>query len=355
MEEIPLVKFFITGRPEPRIQSGFRLPLLKVLTNIFILHDVQPSLIDSDIRLFLKHEFSELARRRRLGEWPSDEHINLLCRRAAGLFIYAVATVKFLDSSTRLPRKRLDVILGLPECTVPEGKTRFKPNTTLDSLYTSILQTAFSEEDPEVDSKVRSTIGTIILVINPLPPSGIAELVGLELEEVILCLTLVQSLLMIDEDFGHPVKPFHKSFPDFITDPSRCLDSRFYVSPGDCHLALATSCLKMMNSDLEQNFLSLPDYSLNSEVDDLRTRLDDRAGITLQYACRSWHAHLTKTTKSVPSVIINLRHFLDRQFLAWLEVMSVLGAMKGAVTALEELMSWLQEVGFRLLFSIICR
>jgi hypothetical protein len=28
-KQLPLVKFFITGRPEPRIRSGFRLPLLE--------------------------------------------------------------------------------------------------------------------------------------------------------------------------------------------------------------------------------------------------------------------------------------------------------------------------------------
>jgi hypothetical protein len=129
----------------------------------------------------------------------------------------------------------------------PRGQDTFQPKTTLDSLYTSILQMAFSEEDPEVDSKVRSTIGTVVLLVNPLPPSGIAELIGLDPEEVILFLTLVQSLLTLDEDFNQPVKPFHKSFPDFITDPSRCTDTRFYISPGNLHLELAMNCLRVMN------------------------------------------------------------------------------------------------------------
>ena len=123
VEQIPKVKFFITGRPEPRIKTGFRLPLLVDATNVFVLHDVHPSLINSDIRLFLKHELSELAQRHRLGEWPSDDHINLLCHRAAGLFVYAVATVKFLDSSTHLPKRRLDVILRLPECSPRRNDT----------------------------------------------------------------------------------------------------------------------------------------------------------------------------------------------------------------------------------------
>ena len=348
VEQIPRVKFFITGRPEPRIKSGFRLPLLVDSTNVFVLHDVHPSLINNDIRLFLKHELSELARRRRLNGWPSDEDLNILCRRASGLFIYAVASVKFLDNKVQLPKRRLEVIAGLPECTDYEGKTRFNSKTTLDSLYTSIIEAAFGEEDPEVYPKVRSTIGAVVLVVNPLPPPAIAELTGLDPEEVILFLKLVQSLLVFDEDSDQPVKPFHKSFPDFITDPSRCTDVRFCISPGHLHSQLVTNCLKVMNDGLEQNLLSLPDYTLNSDVEDLEERINDRISIALRYACQSWHNHLPKTGENVPDVFHHLRIFLEEKFLAWLEVVSVLGAVRGAITALERLVPWLREVCFRL-------
>ena len=346
VDRVPSVKFFITGRPEPRIKTGFRLPLLVDSTDVFILHDVHPSLINDDIRMFLKHELSELAQRRRLKGWPSDEHIDVLCNRADGLFIYAVATVKFLDSSTHLPRQQLDAIINLPECTVHEGKTCFSSNVTLDSLYTSILRMAFGEGDPEVDSKVQSTIGAVILLVNPLPPSGIAELIGLDTEEVILFLTLVQSLFAFDEDLDHPVKPFHKSFPDFITDPSRCFDKRFYISPEDMHLKIATSCLRVMNEGLKQNLLSLPDYTLNSEVEDLKTRINGCISVTLQYACQSWHSHLIKTGDDISNIFSHLQVFLEEKFLAWLEVVSVLGITRKAITALEQLIAWLQKVCF---------
>jgi hypothetical protein len=343
---MPKVKFFITGRPEPKIMTGFRLPLLVDSTDIFVLHEVQPSLINNDIRLFLKHEISELAQRRGLDGWPSKSNLDMLCHRAAGLFVYAVATIKFLDSSTHLPERRLEVIAQLPECTDHEGNTHFRPNTTLDSLYTSLLKMAFNKEDPEVDSKVRSTVGTIVLLVNPLPPSGIAELTGLDPKEVILFLTLVHSLLALNEDFSQPVKPFHKSFPDFITNSSRCTNTRFYISPGHLHLELVINCLRVMNDGLEQNLLSLPDYTLNSEVEDLQTRIDNHISGALQYACQFWHNHLTETRGDVTSVISALKSFLEEKFLAWLEVVSVIGAVRGAVVALERLVPWLQEVCF---------
>jgi hypothetical protein len=348
VEQVPRVKFFITGRPEFRIKTGFRLPLLKDATNVFVLHDVQPLLINNDIHLFLKHELSELAQRHQLKGWPTDQQISVLCHRAAGLFVYAVATVKFLDSNTHLPEQQLVKIINLPESTAHEGKAQFKSKTTLDSLYMSVLKTAFAEEDSEADSKVRSIIGTVALLVNPLPPSGVAELIGLAPREVTLLLTLVQSLLILDEDPAQPVKLFHKSFPDFITNPSRCLDTRFYISPPHLHSELLTNCLRVMNNNLEQNLLSLPDYALNLEVKDLQTRIDGHISVALQYACQSWYNHLTKTGGDITNVISHLRVFLEEKFLAWLEVVSVLGTTRRAVAALEKLILWLQEVCFSL-------
>jgi hypothetical protein len=45
---IPRVKFFITGRPESQVKTGFRFPLVD-LTDVFILHDVHPSSTNNDI------------------------------------------------------------------------------------------------------------------------------------------------------------------------------------------------------------------------------------------------------------------------------------------------------------------
>jgi hypothetical protein len=190
--------------------------------------------------------------------------------------------------------------MKLPESTTPEGKT------TLDCLYTSILQAAFDGGDAEVDSNVRATIGTIALVVNPLPPPAIAELIALDPDEVILFVTRIQSLLAVGEDFNQPVKPFHKSFPDFLTDPSRCTSPRFCISPGHQHSELVKNCLRLMNDQLEQDLLSLPEYALNSEVKDLPARVNDRVSIALQYACRSWHSHISEATV-LTRVVLQIR------------------------------------------------
>ena len=350
VEEIPNVKFLITGRPEPRLQSGFRLGLLRPLTDIFVLHEVEPSVINTDIRLFLEHGLSELAKRRGIEQdvWPTEEHLDLLCERAGGLFVYAVATLKFLDHAFTPPSKQLDIIVRAPGSTTHEGRAKFRPSTTLDSLYQSSFQNAFDGMDADDDEKVRFVIGTVVLAVNPLPPSAIATLVDLGKQQVMDLLRLVQSLLKLSEDPDSPVLPFHKSFPDFITDPTRCPNKRFHVSPGAGHLKLALSCLKLMNDSLEQNLLSLPNCALNSEVEDLQTRIEARISTALKYACKSWFSHLTEVRGDITTAIPALRSFLQEGFLAWLEVLSVTDAPRDAVTALEKLMLWLREVCFSL-------
>ena len=331
--EVPNIKFFITGRPESRILEGFRLPLLKEAT-VFVLHEVEPGQVSNDIRLFFRHSFSELKRYRRgLGDWPTEEQVNLLCERAAGLFVHAVATFRFIDEKNDSPKKQLDRLLQSQESSILEGKAKFKANATLDSLYMSILKEAYGSDDPEKDPRVRSILGAVVLAANPLSPSTIATLLGFELEEVLPLLSSLHSLLILQDDPDHPVRPFHKSFPDFIVDPTRCADPRFRVHPPDQQAEHLFSCLETMNRELKRNICKLPDGFANSEVINLRERINENIGQVLEYACRSWYKHLVGV---IPARIMPiLRRFLEEKFLFWLEVLSVLGAAKEAVHALD--------------------
>ncbi|KAF9642556.1 hypothetical protein BDM02DRAFT_3235751 [Thelephora ganbajun] len=344
VSKIPKVKFIVTGRPEPRIREGFRLPLLAEATDVFVLHDVNPSLVNNDVRLFLRRSFLDLARRRRgLNGWPPEKQLDLLLERAAGLFVYAVATTKFIDHKHNNPKEQLERILQSPMSSVHEGKTRFRPDTTLDSLYMSILQEAFGGDDLADDSKVRSVLGAVILAANPFPPSTIAALLGIDREGVSLRLSSVHSLLVLQEDIDHPVRPFHKSFPDFIVDPTRCTDKRFHVSPPTHHRELLAGCLELMNQTLEKNMCNLPDAVANCEVKNLRERTRRHLDPALQYACKSWHKHLMdERTVRTPAITSALHRFLEKKFLFWLEVLSVLGAAREAVDALDVAAKWLE-------------
>ena len=342
VSEIPRVKFFLTGRPESRISEGFRLPLLVEMTDTFILHGVEPNQVDNDIRLFFKTSFSELAGRRRgLDNWPTEEQLDQLCRRAEGLFVYAAATVKFIDNNKRDPKKQLDLLLQSQKIGGHEGRA-------LDSLYTSILREAFGDDKPGDDAKTRSVLGAVVLAANPLSPSAIAMLLGFDTEDVSLLLSSVSSVLILQEDVDHPARPFHKSFPDFITDLTRCTNLRFHISPPEHHAQLLIGCLNLMNQTLEKNLCKLPDSVANSDVGDLKERTERYINTALRYACVSWHTHFVNiidadtTPIHAPTITPALRQFLETKFLFWLEVLSVLGVVKNAVEALQATADWFE-------------
>jgi hypothetical protein len=341
VSKIPEVKFFLTGRPEPRIRKGFCLPLIAKATDVFVLHEVESNQVGNDIQLFFRQKFSELADHQGgLKDWPTKEQLDLLCDRAAGLFVYAMATVKFINCNNKNPKKQLDRLLQSPD-SAWEGKTKFKANMTLDSLYTSILQDTFGDDDPEDDPKFRSILGAVILAVNPLSPSAIAILLGFDTEDVLPALSSAHSLLILQEDVNHPVRSFHKSFPDFITDPARCVNQRFCVSPPNHHMELLVGCLELMNQRLEQNMCKLPEGVVNSEVGDLQERVERYIDHSLRYACTSWHKHLINVPAHKLKITPILHQFLEGKFLFWLEVLSVLGSAREAVNALEVAAKWL--------------
>ena len=89
----------------------------------------------------------------------------------------------------------------------------------------------------------------------------------------------------------------------------------------------------------------LPDAVANSDVGDLKERTEEYIHPALRYACLFWHVHLVEAdTKPAhtPTITSTLHQFLENKFLFWLEVLSVLGAIRNAVEALQIIADWLE-------------
>ena len=89
----------------------------------------------------------------------------------------------------------------------------------------------------------------------------------------------------------------------------------------------------------------LLDGVANPDVGDLKERTEKYIDPALRYVCMSWHTHLVDantTPAHVSTIIPILRQFLETKFLCWLEVLSVLGAVRNAVEALQITMDWLR-------------
>ena len=230
VKSAPKVKLFITSRPEPLIKRSFCR--LADITYIFSLHDIAQNLInnDVDIRHFLKHGLSELATRHELDDWPTAVQLDTLCKRAAGLFVYAVATVKFLDHMFRTPSERYTIIGRSPHDTTHEGGVKgVHKRSSLDALCASVFQASFANNNTEDDIMVRSVLAAAALSKPPSPPSAIPEMVDLKIEGVMHILESIYSLLELHENPHHPARPFHKLLSDWLTDQERCSDKRFLI------------------------------------------------------------------------------------------------------------------------------
>ena len=230
VDQIPNVKFFITGRPEPRIRSGFRLKSLVQITEVFRLHEVKPEVVDSDIELFFHTQFTSFAKTRSdcdlTEDWPSSSDIQVLCRKAAGFFIYASTVVKFVVLSTSPPTKQLDQITSLPQSTFHEGRLG------IDILYTQVLKEAVGVMDmdnEELYSCFRTVVGAVLLLFNPLSVEALSDLLGVP--GVSTTLRPLHSVLLVPASGATPICIFHKSFPDFLMDPKRCTNHHFFIDP----------------------------------------------------------------------------------------------------------------------------
>ena len=349
VHEIPEVKFFITGRPEPPIREGFRLKPLCPITDVIKLHDVKRSSVDGDIKLYLRRYLTDIRVTRSDCEfpeaWPSSHDIDALCDKAGGLFIYASTVVKFTASEYHIPTKRLNLILHSPGAAHEEG---------IDFLYTQIIQLAFQGANPndqELHSHFRNVVGAVLLVFYPLSRKALSYLVkNCETpSQISTTLRFLHSLLNVPDSEDEPIRAFHKSFPDFLTDRSRCKDERFFVDPPVHHEDILLSCLDLMERRLKKNICDLDDYAVLSKVEDLSARRERCIGSSLEYACRFWARHLASVPGDGPHakrVQEAIDEFFAKRLLCWIEVLSIVGHLGVALHAVNDVRQWHISVSY---------
>jgi len=341
-DEIPNAKFFITGRPEPRIRSGFRLRPLRPITEVLRLHDVKRTSVDGDIKLFFRIRLTDITKARSdcdfSQDWPNSSDVDILCKKAAGLFIYASTVVNFIAFKNRTPTEQLDRIISLPQDTAHEGRSG------IDLLYTQVLGQAVDEvgtDAEEIYSRFRTVLGAVLLVINPLSITALSDL--LRMSNIPTTLRSLHSLLLVPDDTEDPIRAFHKSFPDFLTDPVRCKDKQLFVEPAVHHTEIVLSCLRLMGERLKRNICNLEDYVILSEVKDISACKREYVGDALEYACCFWTQHLLKVPHSSPhaeEVQEAIDKFFRTHLLYWIEVLALTGNLDVGVYAMNDVEQW---------------
>ena len=342
-QQLPLVKFFITGRPEPRIRTGFRLPLLKPHTQIFLLHEVELSSVNNDIQLYLTQRLTTIAKQRSDLElpnpWPCDDEIIALAKKSSGLFVFASTLARFVESEHHEPDKRLQLVLSKGSGTTHEGRAG------IDLLYSQVLLHAFLDvHEPEVFADLRRILGAIVLAFNPLSRRELSMILGISMTQISTALRHLHSVILIPSEEFKEIRVFHKSFPDFLQDDGRCTDPRFCIKPSNHHSDIVLGCLELVKG-LERNPCSLPPFTMNQDILNPTQLLENKLGGAVRYACKYWARHLELSPTSdnyVCQVAVPVTKML-RYAPPWIEVMSLENNLAGVIHSMRSLLDWLDK------------
>ena len=352
IKHLPLVKFFITGRPEPRIRTGFRLPLLEPITQIFLLHEVDLTSVDSDIQLYLTQRLAEISKQRSdldlPNAWPHEYEIEALTKKLSQLFIFASTMIRFIESGNHEPDKRLQLLLST-DSTTHEG------HAGIDSLYSQILLYAFlNVHKSEEFTVIRQVLGAIVLAFNPLSRKELSIILGFSTSFISTTLRHLHSVILVPSDETKEIRIFHKSFPDFLQDSERCTDVRLCINPKAHHREMALRCLELVKR-LEINPCSLPPFTMNQDIVDLPQLLRNNIGAAIVYACTYWarHLKLTAASEDFAGQIVDLATNMLQNSPPWIELMSLINHLEEVIHSMNSLLDWLDKVsGSYLLFSI---
>ena len=270
--------FIVTSRPEPWIRDEFTIePLSSITRQIFL---GQTPEANDDIRTFLRLGFTEihdspkhhLAMLNVAKPWPSYSVVDDLVDKASGQFIYPATVLKFVGDPNYRPTDRLDIIASIPVLS-PSALAQ-KPLAALDQLYSQILSMS--------SDKQRTLDVLSALIAMQASTSGlhwhkecrIFHVVLLKIAEKLLglrpgdgprALRMIHSLVHItgrpltwdDADINLPlpeyyyryedeIKFHHKSFIDYLLDPSRSLEYCIDIEEMNTRLSLA--CIVTMRT-----------------------------------------------------------------------------------------------------------
>jgi WD40 repeat protein len=358
LEFMDYVRILITSRPVDQIRAAFRRPKLDKLTRRLQLHKVDPSTIDRDMRMFFQTRLPQEVENREdftpPQPWPAADQVSILVNNSGGLFVYASTILKFIISRDHDPDERLRIVIAMVD-TFLTGKLG------IDQLYVQLLLREFANSeagDSDVFSAFRLVVGCILLVFNPVSLASLAKILEKTPPYILRVLRHLHSVLIIPDSASDLITAAHRSFPDFLTDSSRCDDNRFYVDRSGQHAMIGIQCLKLMMKDLKRDMCSIPEHMLNNEVEDLpRIRLE-RIDPALEYACRFFGKHVYLApllSQYVGEVVKWLRDFIERRFLQWLELLSIVGDLRAAVHSLNDIKWWLVNVNPLLSFFLFHR
>ncbi|RAH57163.1 WD40 repeat-like protein [Aspergillus piperis CBS 112811] len=329
------LKVFITSRPEHPIFEGFEQ--IEGEHKDVVLHEIERRTIKHDMALFFEDRLSKIRKNKNLeDEWPGETETQALIDMAIPLFIFAETVCRLLGDYRWDPDDSLKDIL----------KRRYN-NSNLDRTYLPVLDKLLEGQDRRAQNELvkqfRQVVGTIVALESPLSIASLSKLINMKESLIRTRLDSLHSVLSIPKDNNRPVRMFHLSFREFRLHPETKEKTKLSVDGQSTHRDLAHKCIAVMMD---------PQHGLRQDICDLRKHGTSRDDITteqiegcfpaeLRYSTRYWVRHLHQGAW-ILSDHDEIHEFLKKNFLHWLEAMSILGHLPETIGSVNMLLSIVQ-------------
>ncbi|KAL5525989.1 hypothetical protein ACEPAG_7327 [Sanghuangporus baumii] len=315
------VRILITSRPEEDI--GACLSSQRHVFRIELAHSTEDSRHDVDH--YITNEVKDLVE-------GCDDEIQVLCKTANGLFIWASTAIKMVQEAI-IPRRTLQRLAKDIESVGGYG---------LDSLYETVLEGSGIWQD--VDSKDDGTeiLGFMLLAKEAMSSVDIGAFLGLEEDTIDRILGRLRSVVSYEP--GKPVRLHHASFADYLLSSDRSGGKLWYIDETKEKQAVTERCFGVMAENLRFNICGIEtSFLCNKELSGLRQRIEDVIRPHLDYACRFWAAHACELpSEDKPTAVLSkLKKFMESHLLYWFEVLSLTEQYdRVAVRALFDTSQW---------------
>lgn len=322
------VRVLLTSRPESPIQYGFT-QVQREEHRDFILHNIEPAIIQHDISVFFRHNLNLIRQKYELRVgWPGESDIKLLVENSGGLFIWAATACRFIDEDSQLAETRLHSLVN------QQGDAMLPPERKLDEIYTTVLASSIRQNHDKSESQMlhtlfRQVVGPIVMLQDSLSVTSLAELLGKDIADLRRTLVNLNSVLHVPAAGPEAIQLLHPSFRDFLVDKSRCSDLHFRVKKRLVHREMYKHCLRLISKHLHRDICNLQDPG--ALVADLsKIDVDRYIQPNVQYACRFWVYHCVQSDVD-KSNCADIELFFQKHFLHWLEVLTLLNYGSDAV------------------------
>ncbi|KAJ5369956.1 uncharacterized protein N7496_006048 [Penicillium cataractarum] len=326
------LRILLTSRPELPIRLGFSEMANHDYQDL-ALQEIPEEETEHDILLFLQDRFAKIKHDKNISEdWPSNNVIQALVNMSAPLFISAATVCRYIENSKWEPKSRLADLL----------RDQAKYVSRMDKTYLPILtrllddQESDEREQQQLLQEFQKIVGVIILLAVPLSINALSLFLDIGADQISNRLDSFRSVLSIPGNRDQPVRTLHLSFRDFLVQ-SR---TKFVVDEPKKHKDIARSCLKTMRSRLRKDICNLASPGTRrADIDP--QHIGQYLPPELQYSCRYWIHHLEQS-QALSSEIKEVRLFLQKHFLHWVEAMSLLGFVSEVVSMLDLLRTIIQ-------------